>query len=432
MRKFLLFIFFFIPFIAFSQEIKNIQVQTTRMSQESFKKFFRLKEGDIFTQEKFEKAKQDLEKLKIFKTLEFLYKEKKDGIDIYIKADDRVYFLPLFIAFNSNKRSGGISLYSGNLFKQGEEASFSIASSKDGFNLKNNFSLNKNTFKAGYSHLNFDQRFYKNGWVSMPGVFFSAEDKGNHNEVLIMQGRTKEDNFFLSYQYKISSIWSFSITPQYSYYSYQNSLLDSGNHSNITFALEYSDDVSSDINMQTLAEVNRHKKEQMLNALAHARFGKEAEISYTSGGKWLDGDYNIQKFSLGGSFLLELKTHHRFALFSKAQHAFKAPFSDKIQSSNLLFGLGIYDREQIGRTGLSAGTSFTYFLFKNQIGILSLMPFYEQAYITSDGRSFSAHGGIGAVLEYSLWSIYLPISLNFTKNINDGSHHIGFKIGGHF
>jgi len=130
--------------------------------------------------------------------------------------------------------------------------------------------------------------------------------------------------------------------------------------------------------------------------------------------------------------LWELKQHHRLALFAKAQHVFAAPFSNQVQSSDLLFGLGIYDREQVGKTGVSGGVSFTYFLLRNKVGLLSLMPFYEQAYVSSQAGGYQPHSGIGAILGYRFWFIELPLSLNFTHNLNDGSHHVGVKIGGHF
>ena len=60
------------------------------------------------------------------------------------------------------------------------------------------------------------------------------------------------------------------------------------------------------------------------------------------------------------------------------------------------------------------------------------MPFWEQAYVTSGGHSYTPHSGVGAEMEYRLWAIPFPIALNFTQNVNDGSHHIGLRIGGRF
>ena len=430
MKKLFLFLLLFMPFFISAAEIKNIEVQTSRMSPEVLKKHFALKEGDIFDKATYEKAKQDLQELPFFKTLDFLYKEKKDGVDIHIKAEDKVYLLPMFFAFSSTKRSGGISLLSGNLFKQGEEASVSLDISEDGFYAKSGVSFAKNSFLLSYSHLDFDQRFYKNGWISTPGIF-TAADK-NSNALLLRQVRTKHRVLYFTFTQKISSLWSFALTPEYEYYNYNSSVLDSGNHSHFSFALQYANGVSPEIDMQALTEIHRRDKERLLKVLPHIKTGQTVNLSYTLGGSWFGSDYDIKKLSLSGAYLLEFKKHHRLAFFAKTEYAFKAPFSDKIKSSDLLFGLGIYDREQIGKSGFSAGTSFTYFLVNNQTGVLSFMPFYEQAYVKSEGNSFISHGGIGALLSYCLWKIPFPLSINYTKNLNDKSHHLGFKIGGHF
>jgi hypothetical protein len=157
-----------------------------------------------------------------------------------------------------------------------------------------------------------------------------------------------------------------------------------------------------------------------------------AEISYTTGGRWTGSDYHINKIALGGELLWELKSRHLITLFAKAQRALDAPFSNQIESSDLLFGMGIYDREQRGKGGISTGVSATYFFIRNKTGLLSLTPFYELAYITSGGNSYSPHSGVGAELTYHLWRFPLPMSINFTQNVDDGTHHIGFKVGGRF
>ena len=94
--------------------------------------------------------------------------------------------------------------------------------------------------------------------------------------------------------------------------------------------------------------------------------------------------------------------------------------------------MGIYDREQRGKNGVSGGISFTYYLMRNETGLFSVTPFYEQAYISSGGQSYEPHSGVGAVVGYRWWRIPLPISLSFTHNLNDGSHHLGCKVGGKF
>ena len=439
MKLFIL-LFILMPAFAFGAQtknqeelrIKNITTETTRMVPESLKNLFDLKEGDIFTEEKYQKVKEHLESLKIFKTLDFLYEKKKDGIDIHIKADDKSYAIPMLFAFSSTKRAFGVSLESGNIFKHGEELSISLGTSKKNFYAHNTLNIGKNNFYFDFDKLNFNQRFYQDGWSSMPGVYISDDDTNKYNENLLSEVKTKKDSFTFSYSRTISNLWQFSITPQYEYYFYQDHTLDSGKHNNISFSLEYTDNVDANINMSALTEIDRRKKEYFLKNLTYIKRGKMFETSYTTGGKWTGGDYEIQKLSLGGTYLWEFKKHHRLALFAKGIKTFKAPFSNLVESSDLLFGLGIYDREQRGKAGFSCGISFDYFILKNQVGFLSLMPFYEQAYIKTLENNYTEHSGIGGILTYQFCDISMPISFNYTHNLNDSSHHIGVRIGGHF
>lgn len=438
MKLFILLLF--IPVLAFGTQInkqdqlkiKNITAQTTRMTPDSLKNLFDLKEGDIFNEESYRKAKEKLENLKMFKTLDFLYEKKKDGIDIHIKADDKSYAIPMLFAFSSTKRAFGVSLESGNIFKRGEELSISLGTSKKNFYTNSNFNIGKNNFYIDFNNLNFNQRFYENGWSSMPGIYISDDDTNKYNENLLDEVKTKKDSFSFSYARKISNLWQISLAPQYEYYFYKNHALDSGKHNNITLAVEYTDDIDININMNALTRVNRRKKEYMLKDLPHIKQSKMLNLSYTAGGTWMGSDYEIQKLSLSATYLWELKKHHRLALFARGVKTFKAPFSNLVESSDLLFGLGIYDREQRGKAGFSFGISFDYFILKNQVGFLSLMPFYEQAYIKTMENDYTEHSGIGGILTYQFWGIYMPISFNFTHNLNDSSQHIGIRIGGHF
>ncbi len=416
----------------FATQVHNVTAQTTRMSEDTLRKRFHLKPGDLFTPQLYQKAQEDLHKLRVFKTLEFAKKEYKHGIDIHIKADDRPYVFPMAFALSGKKRSAGLSLTSGNLFKQGETLFLFAGGGRDGFATHAGLSLGNDLFYVGYQHLNFEQNFYKNRWTSSPSVFSAADDKGKHLSSLIGRVRGKQDNFVFTYRHKFSNVWSFSVTPEYEYYRYKNNALDSRNHSHISFGLQYADDIRPGMNMGALSGIGLSDKEQALRDLPRVRMGKLAEISYTTGGSWTGSDYHINKIALSGELLWELKSRHLITLFAKAQRAFDAPFSNQIESSDLLFGMGIYDREQRGKGGISTGVSATYFFIRNKTGLLSLTPFYELAYITSGGNSYLPHSGVGAELTYRLWRFPLPMSINFTQNVDDGTHHIGFKVGGRF
>lgn len=432
MKNYIAFLLAMIPVLGSAETVHRITAQTTRMAPQTLLNRFHLKEGEQFTEEEYLKAQEDLHKLRVFKTLEFLEEKRKDGVDIHIKADDRRYVFPMIFAISGKKKAGGVSLASGNLFKQGETAGLFIGGGEDGFSAHGGLSVGDHSFYAGYTHLNFEQRFYENGWVSSPGVFATADDKDEHNDSFLGQVHGKQDQLTFSYRRAFSRVWSISITPQYEYYRYKHGVLDSGNHSTVSFSLQYADDIRPGMNMGALAGIGLSDKHHALQDLPRMRTGKLAEISYTAGGHWTGSDYDIQKLSVDGACLWEFKKRHLLAVFAKAQRAFDAPFSNLIRSSDLLFGMGIYDREQRGKGGMSAGVSFTYFILRNKIGLLSLMPFFEHAYVTTGGSSYQPHSGVGATLSYRLWRFPLPVGISMTKNLNDGTHHIGFRIGGKF
>ena len=115
----------------------------------------------------------------------------------------------------------------------------------------------------------------------------------------------------------------------------------------------------------------------------------------------------------------------------KAQNAFEGAFTDQVTSLDVLTGAGKYDRQRRGKRAAGAGVSFTYYLLRNQTGLLSLAPFYELSY-TDVGPNYRPHSGAGANLFYRLWRFPLPIGLNYTHNLQDGSHQVGFVVGGMF
>gem|GEM_PF-6577590 len=373
-----------------------------------------------------------MENTKLFKSLDILYKEGKEGVDIHIKAEGHTYILPVLFGLSVDRHSVGVSLTVKNLAKKGESFYSYFGYGRDGFDTKNEINFGRNSFDIYYTHLDFTQHFYKNGWYSRKGVFLVADKKDKYTDFLFNKVKGIQDNFFISYTYQFSSIWSFFITPEYEYYLYQNRALDSGNHSRLTFGLRYGDHINAGMSLRGLNKIGHIEKKDILKNLSYLQQGKLLEISYMAGGKWSASDYNISKLAVEGSYLWEFKRHNTIALFSKFQKAFCAPFSNLVGSSDLLFDIGIYDREQRGKEGLSAGLELTFFLLRNETGIILLSPFYEQAYITSGGSSYKSHSGIGATFALRLWNIPLPMSLNFTHNLSDSSQHLGFKIEGHF
>ena len=132
MKKIIIFLCLMGPLGLAAETVHSITAETTRMSPDTLKKRFNLKEGEQFTEEEDQRAQEDLHKLRVFKTLEFIEEKRKHGVDIHIKADDRSYVFPMAFAMSGKKRSAGLSLASGNLFKQGESAFFFIGGGRDG------------------------------------------------------------------------------------------------------------------------------------------------------------------------------------------------------------------------------------------------------------------------------------------------------------
>ncbi len=434
MRYIILFLFIFVPVFSFAEETEAPNPPTEELSQKqedttlgSLKNLLLFQDKDPADRAKFEQAKENLQQKPFVKMLEFLYQKKKDGFNIHIDGEEDDYVLPLFVSFNSSKRSVGLALESGNILKKGQDFYLSFEAGKNLFSTHNEFAYNKNTFILEYNYSKFNQKFYQDGWESDEAILYSEAKKELYKKV-----KTKKEDMFFSYRYQISNLWEFFITPEYEYYKYQDSSFDSGNHSHFSFGAQYTDNVPMNIYLGSFIKLNRQEKKAMLVDLPRIKRGKLATISYTYGSKWTGSDYEIQKLALSGNYMLEFKTRHRLALFAKTQQAYKAPFSNLIESSDMLFGLGIYDREQRGKRGYSFGSSFTYFLMRKKAGLLSLMPFYEQAFINSADNHYTSHSGAGAILTYQFLHIYLPISLNYTYNLSDFSHHVGFKIGGHF
>ncbi len=432
MKKIFFWICVLVPLGGYATQVRSVTAETTHMSPEVLKQQFKLKPGDLFSEKTFEQAKLELESKPIFRKLEFLSHEHQDGIDIHIKADDKSYIVPMFLGLSGNKHAVGFSVGMENVFKHAEDVSLFVGGGRDGFDTHGNLAVNKHSLGAGYRHINFRQRIYQSGWNSHKDIFTTADDMDKYNGKLLADIHGQQDDFYISYQYQLSSLWKVNITPEYEYYAYKHHALDSGNHSHIAVGFVYADHISPSMNIRGINGMEHIHKAAILRDLPSVQQGKTASITYTTGGTWTGSDYTIQKLALEGSYQWELKAHHVIALFAKGQRAFSAPFSNQIESSDLLFGMGIYDRQQRGKAGFSFGMSLTYFLLRTEKNLLTVAPFYEQAYITSGPHGYQAHSGIGATVTYRWWPVPLPIIVNFTHNLNDGHQHVGCKVGGKF
>ena len=163
MKKFLLCLCSCLSMNAQALSVHSVTAETTHIPAHVVTQQFHLKPGDLFSEQNYEIARRDLESTRLFRNLEFLYKEDRDGVDIRIKADGRRYVLPMVFGLSGNKHAVGVSAESGNLWQQGEHMSVFVGGGRDGFDVHGGVEWGAHGVSAGYSHLNFTQRFYRKG-----------------------------------------------------------------------------------------------------------------------------------------------------------------------------------------------------------------------------------------------------------------------------
>nr|QGT50881.1 hypothetical protein Elusimicrob2101_1440 [uncultured Elusimicrobia bacterium] len=433
MNKFYLsFIFIFLAACAGAQTVGTVSASATRMSADTLKKRFLLKPGDPFSPALFDKAQDDLHNLRVFKKLDFSATPAQDDtVNIHIDAQDGYYIFPLAFISGGSKSAAALSLAAGNLFKQGESTFAFIGGSTDGFAASIGGSLGDDTLAVSFEKLHFDQRFYQNHWINSFGVFSTTDDEEEYTNELLNQTRTKKESLSVTYSHRFSRTVRAFIRPEYVRYSYSHNGYDSGNHNQITAGIRVADDIRQGANMGALAGYGLTDKEKSLRDLPRARSGYALGANYTAGGSWTGADYSLSKLALEAAWVVELKNRNMFIVQAKAQDAFNASFSDKPLSSELLSNLGRYDRQIRGTRGAGAGATFVYYLLRNQTGLLSLAPFYEIAYMRA-GSGYNPQSGAGATLVYRLWRFPLPVGLNYTRGLEDGSNQVGFVMGGSF
>lgn len=418
--------------VAPAQTVGTVSATTTRMSEQTLKKYFTLKPGNAFTPQAYDKAQDELHNLRVFKKLDFTASPAENGtVDIHIDAQDGSYIFPIAFISGGAKSAAAVSLAAGNLFKQGESTFAFVGGSSDGIATRVGGRFGNNALSIGFEKLHFDQRFYQNDWVNSFGVFSTTDDEENFKDKLLRQTHTKKEAVSLTFSHRFSRTVRAFLQPQYVRYAYAQNQFDSGNHNQITLGLNWADDIRQGANMGALSGYGLSDKAKTLQNLSSVRSGYALGADYTAGGKWTGADYEISKLALEAAWVLELKTRHMFIVQAKAQDAFKAPFSDQPLSSEILPHLGRYDRQRRGTRGAGAGATFVYYLLRNQTGLLSVAPFYELAYLRADG-SYRPQSGLGTTVTYRLWRFPLPIGLNYTRGLEDGNNVFGFVMGGAF
>ena len=430
----LVYLCLFSPFYLSAQvsvTVGEVHAQATRMSSKTLQRLFLLKPNDLFSPQLYEKAQDDLHDLRVFKKLEFQTLDRLGKKDIFINAQDGYYIFPLAFASGGKKNAAALSLAAGNLFKQGESTFFFAGGSDDGFTTMAGANIAKDFFSLSFTKLNFQQRFYQNDWSNTFGVFSTTDDKDEYSNELLDQTHTRKEQLAFTYMRRLSRTLRIWVRPEYVQYSYPDVGLDGGSHNQIAFGLRLTDDVRKGLNMGALSGYGLTDKKKSLQNLPRMRQGYAAEIFYSAAGSWTGSDYTLSKLGLKGEWIVEFKNRHMWVFQLQAQDAFKASFSDEILSTELLSGMGRYDRQRRGKRGAGAAASFIFYLVRNETGLLSLAPFYEIAYLYTNNR-YLPHSGAGASLTYKLWRFPFPFGINYTRNLQDGSQQIGFVFGGKF
>ena len=426
-----------LPFFGFAQDyngctVEKINISTLRMKPDAARQKFPLKEGCIFDEKDYQAAQEDLHNMRVAREIDFnITPVGEESINIDIDIKDGYYIFPLpFYAASGGKSVAALALATGNILKLGETNVLFFAAGSDGQSVSNTLMLGDNIFQLKYTHLNFEQRFYEGGWSSTFGVLNTGNDEGKFGAPLETLD-TKRQYFSLMYGRKLGPLTAW-VMPAYDDYTYSPSAsADGGNHNKITAGLSYRKGTRAGANMGAVFGFGLSDKKQAMQPLNAPKLSYTAGASYTAGGGWLGADYNIKKIAINSDILYELKTRHTFYLGLKAEDSFNSLFSDDIKSLDLLAGLGKYSRQRRGTRGAGLGAAATYILLRTDLGLLSLQPFYELAYVYNDGR-YRPHSGTGATMAYKFWRFPFPVGINYTHNLSDSSNLVGFSFGANF
>lgn len=415
-----------------AQTVGAVTARAERMNPALITRRFPLKTGDAFTPEAYDRAQDKLHDMRVFKKLDFTARPRPDNtVDIDITAQDGAYIFPMAFISGGEKSAAALSLAEGNLFKLGETGFLFAGGSSDGFAANLGMHWGENFIQFGFTKLNADQRFYQDHWSNVFGVFSTTDDENEYGSRLLGQTHTKKTDFSFTYARKISEITTLYARPEWARYTYGAPGFDGGRHNQVTAGVRFADDIRKGANMGALAGYGLTDKAKRLQNLPRARYGYATDFYYTDGGAWTGSDYTVSKLGTQLSAAVELKQRHMLVLEAKAQHAVKADFSDQISSTDLLSGQGRYDRLILGKRGAGVNATFIYYLLRNQTGLLSVTPFYETAWIYAGG-AYRNHSGAGATLAYRFWRFPLPLGLNYTHNLTDGSNQVSFVLGGSF
>lgn len=435
MRYFLLlFILFLLALPLKAQDydgftIDNISIRTNRMSPDIIKKRFYLKEGDTLTKQSFERAQDRLHAMRMFKDIQFKAEPKENNkVDISINANDGYYFFPMAFATGGDKNAMGLFVAEGNYFKKAENAFIFAAGSNDAVTLSSGLVLNGNVYNFKFSKLNFDQRFYTDGWSSNYGVLSTADDKGKYGTPED-QIYTRTKSFSFTYIRPVGFA-ALIINPTIETADYDSGVKN-GSHNKLSIGLKKARNMPPGANMGALFGFGLSDKAKALKDLPQTKYGYSLTALYTGGGNWTGADFDINKFEAEGSFLAEFENRNMFLASVKAEQSINATLNESVRSVDLLEGAATYNRQILGSRGIGFSAAYTWYLLRNNTGMLAVEPFYQLAYVYQKDRYFD-HSGTGITAFYKFWRFPFPLGINFTRNLSDNSNKASFFLGAAF
>jgi hypothetical protein len=417
--------------------IEQINITTQRIAPEIVKNKFIMHEGEVFFEENYDIARQSLHDMRVFKSIDFNLSENENGsISINIDAKDGYYVFPLIFGTGGSKSTFAAALIEANLFKAGEMVFLFGSFSSDGYIAMTGFGLSNNFFNIAFSGMKYTEYVYKNASYSTSGMFTAEPDEDKLGKPANKYD-VKNNAFGLSWSRSFYE--KVGITAGFSTagieYSGDYTPNDKGTHNKIILGLRSYKNMSPGSGggggMGSMFGIGLSDIADKLADLQNSKLGYFAGLTYENGGDLTGSDFGISKTNLKLVGNMEFKKRHVLFIDFAASKAFEAPFFDKIKSKDVLSGKGIYSREFRGDEAAGAGLSFVWFPVKNKTGVLSFVPFIENAIIWNNG-SPQNHAGAGASISYQMWRIPFPVGLNYTQNLNDGSSDVSFVFGGGF
>lgn len=414
--------------------ISSISIKTSRIHSSIAKRRFLLKEGEIFSEQKYEEAKQSLHDMRIFKTIDFSITENSDdSLSIDIDAKDGYFVFPFLMATGGASNAFAVMLMETNLFKFGEFSMLTGAFSNQGYAIFSGLGINRNFFNINFNNMDYSESVFENGSYSNSGLF-SPSSKNEFSS--INEYRVKRDSTRLSWARPLSEHTGFSLGFDFNEINYFGDDYpdDKGSHNKIVIGLNSSKNMRAQggglASIGAIFGLGVSDLKEKFTRLKETKYGYSLSANYENGNRLTDSDFYISKLHIRTGASIELKNRNIFNFNLSAGNSFSSPFSDYIKSGEVLTR-GDYSREFRGEQAVGTGISFVQYLLKSKSGFATFSPFIEDALIINDGIKKNMTGA-GLGFSYMFWKFPFPFGIKYTHNVTDGSYNISALFGGSF